>query len=251
MSRAVTRKCVFFCFYMKTNIVLTSASRELNGVTIRQETKTGFMNLSDLQLSYEKARASNGWSEKRIDHILPQVENRERLYYVLKETDFINVDFDTFMENCDQHGFYKYLKQIGAYKTTGRGANKTTMCNKYIWGLVAMELHPQIYAKVVVWFTDSLVFNRIESGTMYKELSRAVSKFRDCNYPNLAKAINHVVFGRHESDIRNQGTEDQLHELHKLESNLAFSIDSGFINSFPGLMEHIRLLWRKKYNNFY
>jgi len=233
---------------MKTNITLASSSRELFGVTIRQETKTGFLNVSDLQSAYDNERRLQGWSEKRIDHILPQLENRERVYFILKETNIVNVDFDTFIENANNQGFYKYLKQIGVYKTTGRGSNKSTSCNPYIWGLLAMELNPQIYAKVVIWLTDKLILNRIEAGDFYKELSRSISKFKDVDYGALAKALNHIIFGKHETGIRNTGTELQLKELRDLELNLSFAIDSGLIKNFTGLMEHLRLLWGKKNN---
>jgi len=233
---------------MKTNITLLSQSRELFGVKIRQETQNSFLNVSDLQNAYNIARVKFGWSEKRIDHILPQTENRERVYFILKETESINVDFHTFMEACETKGFYKYLKELRVYKTSGRGANKSTSCNPYIWGLIAMELNPQIYAKIVVWFTDRLILNRIEAGEMYKDLTKSVSKFPNSDFGNLAKALNHIVFGRHANSIRNTATEEQLKELHRMESNLAFSIDAGFIKSFPELMEHIRGLWRKKYS---
>lgn len=231
---------------MKTNITLSSQSRQLFGIRIRQETKTGFLNVSDLQEAYNLARIKNAWSEKRVDHILPQIENRERVYYILQETGFINVDFRTFMQMIENQGFYKLLKIIGAYKTTGRGSNKTTFCNPYVWGLIAMELNPQIYAKIVIWFSDHLILNRIEAGDLYKSLSKSVSKFPDADYRALAKSLNHVVFGRHESGIRNFASEDQLVELNRLESNLSFAVDAGLIKSFAELMNHINTLRNKK-----
>ena len=61
---------------MKTNVVLKSADRNLFGLQVRQETKTGFLNLSDLQQVYNKQAEINGWSEKRINEILQQKEKR-------------------------------------------------------------------------------------------------------------------------------------------------------------------------------
>jgi hypothetical protein len=49
---------------MKTNIIMNSPDRELFGIKIRQETKTNFLNLSDLQEAYTRARIQNGWSDK-------------------------------------------------------------------------------------------------------------------------------------------------------------------------------------------
>ena len=72
---------------MKTNIVMESnKDRELFGVVIKQETKTGFMSLTDLQEAYTHARVINGWSNRgEFQHIINQVENSERIFYILKE----------------------------------------------------------------------------------------------------------------------------------------------------------------------
>lgn len=233
---------------MKTNITLNSQSRELFEVTIRQETKTGNLNLSDLEKAYQKARLLHGWAEKgKIQDIISQKENSERVYYVLKEIGVINSEISEFMEMVETHGMIKALKKINCYRASGRSNNKTVWCNPYLWVLIAMELNPMLYGKTVVWLTDQLVFNRIEAGNMFKDLSRSVSKFHDADYASLSRALNHIVFGRHESGIRNKGTEAQLKELERLEASLAFSIDAGFITTFQRVMDHLRVLWYKKY----
>jgi hypothetical protein len=231
---------------MKTNITLISQSRDLFGITVRQETKTGFLNLSDLQDAYDNAKAVHGWSEKRVNEIISYSDNRERIFYILEKQGFIKTSLNVFIEQVKEKGITKVLKSIRAYKTTGARANKSVVCNPYIWVLVAMEMNPMLYAEVVTWLTDKLIINRIEAGDMYKDLSKAVAKFNNTDYSNLAKAINYIVFGRHEAGIRNTGTEEQLKELRTIESNLAFSIDAGFIKSFPELMNHIRNMWTKK-----
>jgi hypothetical protein len=232
---------------MKTNVTLSSQSRDLFGITIRQETKTGFLNLSDLQDAYATARSLHGWSDKRVSDILASVNNAERAYYILEKQGFIKTGFPAFMEMVKKDGLTKVLKSINCYVTRGRRADKSTSCNPYIWVLIAMEMNPMLYGEVVTWLTDKLILNRIEAGNMYKDLSKAVSKFKDVDYASLSKALNHVVFGRHETGIRNTGTEEQLKELERLENNLAFTIDAGFIKSFTALMEYIREIWTKKY----
>jgi hypothetical protein len=217
---------------MKSNVILNSPSRELFGINIRQETKTGFLNLSDLQEAYLRARVLHGWSDKEVQQIIQQKENFERVYYILYETKIINLDFNRFMQNAENIGILKYFKQIQVYKTTGRGANKTTWCEPYIWTLIAMELNPMLYARVVIFLTDKLIVNRIEAGNFYKGLSRAITKFQDVDYVKLAKALNYKIFGRHETGIRNTATKEQLEKLYQLEHNLTFSIDMGFVNSF-------------------
>ena len=65
-----------------------------------------------------------------------------------------------------KEGIAKVLKGLGVYKTTGARENKVTFTNPYIWILLAMELNPMIYAIVVTWLTDSLIFDRIEEDKM-------------------------------------------------------------------------------------
>lgn len=231
---------------MKTSVILTSQDRNLFGVTVRQESKTGFLNLADLQSAYVKLRDQHGWISRDVNHVIGFKDNVERMYYVLKKQGLINCSVEQFTETCSGDGIVKTLKKMGVYKTTGRAKNKTTSCNPYIWVLIAMEMNPMLYGEVVHWLTDSLILNRIEAGDMYIGLSRSVSVFSDVDYKQLAKCLNHIVFGRHENGIRNSGTEAQLKELHQLESNLSYSIDAGFINSFRALLNHLRDRYEKK-----
>ncbi|MDR6805544.1 hypothetical protein J2Y45_002147 [Dyadobacter sp. BE34] len=241
---------------MKTNVTLVSQSRELFGITIRQETQTGHLNLSDLQRAYDLARKIHGWSDRSIDKVLESKQNHERIYYILEKNVFnkvldsevvIKPGIRGFIEHVERQGITKVLKSYGAYSTKGARHTKSTWCNPYIWVLIAMEMNPMLYGNVITWLTDGLILNRIEAGNMFKDLAKGVAKFPDTDYANLARALNHIVFGRHESGIRNTGTEQQLRELERLETNLAFSIDSGFIKSFSQLMDHLRQLWSKKY----
>jgi hypothetical protein len=230
---------------------MLSPDRELFGVKIRQQSQTGQMNLSDLQAAYEVARHQYGWSEKRIDHLLGQRENAERLFYLLQDQDSINVRFDTFMESIENKGIVKVLKEAGVYVTKGRGATKATWCNAYVWVLVAMELNPMLYAKTVVWLTDSLLINRIEAGTMYKGLSSALRRLgyqKPDDYAIVARALNYVVFGRHEAGLRQAATSQQLKELAGLEEKTAWAIDMGMICSSNQLLDSLRNAWRLKFN---
>lgn len=225
---------------MKTNITLNSPDRELFGVIIRQQTKTGFLNLSDLQEAYTQARVKNGWGEKRVDHILSFDDNVERIYFLLKERGILmDVSLDTFIENAKKGGFIKYLKKLNVYQAKGARKNRTTWCDPYIWVLVAMELNPMLYAKVVIYLTDKLIINRIEAGNFYKGLTQAVGRFKDVDYVKLAKALNYKIFGRHETGIRNLATKEELKKLTDLESKIAFAIDMGYIKSFNDCIEAV------------
>lgn len=226
---------------MKTNITMKSnKDRILYDVVIRQETKTSFMNLSDLQEAYTHARILNGWSDKRIDHIINQMENSERIYYLLFEQKVINVPFSTFRESVKKDGIIKVLKACGAYRTTGARANKTTWCNPYIWVLIAMELNPQLYAKVVIWLTDKLIINRIEAGDLNNDLRSALAKYiQQPNYPEINKMLNIKIFGHHETGMRNLASQEELKKLYLLESNIAFCVNHGILTDNNSVIEAI------------
>lgn len=225
---------------MKTNIILNSPDRFLLGYNIKQETKTGFLSLSDLQEAYTRARIRNGWSNKgEIQHLLSQKENAERIFYILKKREFINCEFSQFIEIIDRQGMIKTLKQFEVYKTSGARKNKSTWCHIDIFVLTAIELNPSLYAEVISWISDTLIINRIEAGNFYKALSKAVSRIENIDYSKLAKALNYKVFGRHETGIRNIATKEQLKKLYELENKIAFICDMGYVNSFSQIIEAI------------
>lgn len=228
---------------MKTNVTMISEKdRTIYDVIIHQDTKDCMLSLTDLQEAYTHARIQNGWSRRDIQHdILNSKQNTERIYYILKEQHLINTDFSVFMENIEKDGITKTLKAAGAYRTTGRGENKRTMCNPYIWVLVAMELNPQIYAKVVVWLTDKLILNRIEAGNFYKTLSAALYKVPNPDYSAVSIALNVAIFGKHETGIRNKGSKEELEALYRLEDNIAFAINRGFVKTMPEIIDLIKV----------
>jgi hypothetical protein len=235
---------------MKTNVIMKSKDRFLLGVLIKQETKTGFLCLSDLQVSYDENKHKYGWSEKLIKDVLGYKDNLERIYYILEKQDFIKVSLNAFIDMVDNQGITTVLKKLGVYVTKGARKSKAVWCNPYIWVLIAMEMNPKLYAECVMWLTDKLILNRIEAGDMYRGLSVSISKWNP-DYAMVAKGLNWCVFGKHESNIRNFATENQLKELRDLESNMSFAIDNGLIKSFPQLMNTLRFQYKRKHENIF
>lgn len=230
---------------MKSNITIVSADRNLFGTTIRQQTKDGMLSLSDLQEAYTQARVKNGWVEKNVPRILQ--DSSDVLFYILEKQGIINIPMCTFIENVDKQGFAKYMKTLGIYKTTGARESKAVWVNPYIFVMVAMELNPMFKAEVIGWLTDTLIINRIEAGNFYKELSKAITRFKNTDYIAIAKGLNWIVFNKHETGLRNTATSKELEELKMLESKLAFAIDSGFIKTQDELLRHMRKMWTEKW----
>ena len=159
---------------MKTNVIMQSTDRTLFGTIIRQETKNGFLNLSDLQKCFDNLRIYKGWTNKHLPELISRRENVERFFYILEKQNLISVDLSTFMEIVDKKGITTTLKSFGVYCTTGARHTKTIWCNPYIWILIALELSPEFYANAIVWLTDQLILNRIEAGNFYKGLTSAI-----------------------------------------------------------------------------
>lgn len=109
-----------------------------------------------------------------ITTIMKGKDFQERLYHLLTERDLIKVQICTFIEMLEKEGIVKVLKGLDLWKTTGRGSNRQVMCDPYIWVLLAMELNPFLYAKVVIWLTDTLVMDRVIAGDRTKSLNTAL-----------------------------------------------------------------------------
>lgn len=231
---------MYIC-YMKTNLILSSTDRNLFGVTIRQSTKEQFFSITDLQRAYEKARWQYGWSDRRVNDILSGITTKERLFYLLKERGLVKAEIVAFMDMVEKEGITKCLKGLGVYKTTGRGENKQVMADPYIWMLLAMELNPMLYAKVVIWLTDSLIFDRIEAGTEYLPMNASIKKIiKEPSYPLYAKTINEKVFGMHQTGMRNIASAKELRKIADIEKFVTQSIEMGFLRNEADIINAIK-----------
>lgn len=225
---------------METNVIMRSQDRELFGIVIKQETKTGFLSLTELQKAYEVARWQYGWSDKRVPDIMQTDAFKERVYYLLESQDIIKAEFPAFMEMVKNEGIAKVLKGLNVYKTTGARESKVTFTNPYIWVLIAMELNPMIYAKVVIWLSDSLIFDRVEAGDEFKPMNSAIKGIiTNPDYRKYSIAINERIFGRHLTGMRNLATANELKKVTKIEQFITQGILIGMIKNEEQIMYSI------------
>ncbi|WP_392419883.1 hypothetical protein ACF3OE_10075 [Capnocytophaga canis] len=226
---------------MKTNVIMKSADRNLFGVIIKQNTKNGqSLSVTDLMKAYEIARFQYGWSDKRLNDIMDSKDFKERVYYILKKRELIKTEISVFMEFIENEGVVKTLKGLKVWKTTGRGDNKSTYADPYIWVLLALELNPMIYADVVCWLTDSLIFNRILAGSEFAPMNRAIATIiEEPNYALYSREINNKVFGRHEKGIRDTATRGQLQRISDIEKFVTQVIEQKLITSESQLLKVI------------
>ncbi len=226
---------------MKTNVTMQSSDRELFGVTIKQQTTNKFVSMSDLHLAYEKARWQYGWTEKNPTMIMQTKDFKERLYHLLHERDLVKLNISTFMEMVEKEGITKVLKGLGVWKTTGKGSNRSVYADPYIWVMLAMELNPMIYAKVVVWITDTLIFDRIEAGGEYMPMNAAIKTIiQNPDYPKFAKLINEKIFGEHKTGMRQLASSAQLRKIADIEKFVKNGIECGMIKTEQQIIHVIK-----------
>jgi len=226
---------------MQTNVTMLSPDRNLFGVTIKQNTKEQSLSVTDLQKAYETARWQYGWSDKRINDILSGVTTKERIYHLLHERNLIKTEITAFMEMVEREGIVKCLKGLKVWKATGRGENKSVYADPYIWVLLAMELNPLLYAKVVIWITDTLIFDRIEAGSEYMPMNAAIKTIvPKPDYAKYARVMNEKVFGKHMTGIRQLASSEQLKRIAAIEKFVINAIEMKLIKSDQDLMNVIK-----------
>jgi hypothetical protein len=115
------------------------------------------------------------------------------------------------------------------------------MANPYIWVLLAMELNPMIYAKVIIWLTDSLIFDRIEAGTEFKPMNQAIKNIvKNPDYPKYSIEINKKVFGTHITGMRNLATSSELKKITKIEQFITSAIEMEMIKTDEQIIKTIQ-----------
>ena len=102
---------------------------------------------------------------------------------------------------------------------------------------------------VIKFVYDQLIQYRIEAGDTYREMAAgiaSISKKQEIthNITSIAKAINIIVYGKHQREIRNKEAEEQsMRDLVKLQIKVAELIKEGFIKSYDALINYLRRIW--------
>jgi hypothetical protein len=163
------------------------------------------------------------------------------VYHLLYERGLIKVGIPTFTELADSQGIVNYLKNLGVWKTTGRGEHRNVVCDPYVWTLLAMELNPMLYAKVIIWLTDSLIFDRMDAGNKFLPMNGAICRLLEKpDYPKYAREINVRVFGEHITGMRNLASAKELRLISDIENTVTKAIEHGWVKSEEDILKLIR-----------
>lgn len=217
---------------MKTNQILT---RKMGDFNVNQRTSDEMFNATELLKQWNESINAVGRKGKRIDDFL-KIDSTQDFLSALKE-EILNTEDS---------------RHLDLYKSS-KGKNGGTWMHPILFIKFAMWINPRFEVKVIKFVYDELIKNRHDAGDNYKLLTIAVSKivtkpFLPMAIQNIAKAINYVVFNKHESGIRNtQASEESLKQLSNLELKLSELINDGFIKDYDQTMNFLRKQWNNNH----
>lgn len=213
-------------------------TRKMGEYEVLQRTNDDFFDGNALLMQWN-ANPSN--TRRRMSEFLDSPKTKEFLDALIED--------ESQRRKTDKGDIQLVIKSKGKSTAKGKTPDKVWM-SPLLFIKFAMYLNPRFEVQVLRFVYDELIRNRHKAGDNYKSLTSAVSMFPDVDYPNLARALNLVVFNQHYNGIRNNATESQLAELHALEEKLAFTIEAGLVKSQAQLIIIMRKMWNEKYRKF-
>lgn len=219
---------------MVTNVVI---ERPMGDLTVLQRTKDGMFNATALINAWNNAHPQqkrlldNFWKSTNLNEFMSELAKNE--------LDFNTVEFTELKKALTQTSTGKY--------------NGGTWMHPILFIKFATYLSPSFEYHVYKFVYDQMIQYRKDAGDAYKRLSSAVSLIvsSDMMRPSMkkvAEAINWIVFGKHETEIRNKHGEEKLQkELFDLERKVAELIEDGFIRNYDQLVNYLRKTWQKKH----
>lgn len=209
---------------MKTNQLLT---RQMADFAVMQRTCDSMFNATALLKQWNESKNESKEINKFFDNNATK--------------DFINaliIEENLHTQNST------YVKSRAS-----RGNNAGTWMHPLLFIDFAMWLNPSFKVKVLRFVSDQLLKYRNDAGDAYIEMTGAISKIVERSLlqnaiQTVAKALNHIVYGNHQSNIRNLKADEMLmKELVDLEIKVAMLINEGFIKSYAQLLEYLRKQW--------
>lgn len=226
---------------MKTSVVM---NRQMGLFNVEQRTKDGMFNATSLIRQWNEV----GGRKKDLDDFLSNANTKEFIK-ALSEDIIENQQLPNPQKNRELE-ILENKNVMDSLIKTAKGRYGGTWFHPYLFFKFAMWLNPKFELEVIRFMSDSLIELRNIAGDKYKTLTTAASVFPDVDYPEIALALNFIVFNRHYEGIRQNATAEQLYELKDLEDKLAYNISMGDIRTFPALMDRMRKLYSMKYRKF-
>lgn len=223
---------------MKTNVILT---RKMGEFDVLQRTSDGFFNASILMKQWN----NDSGQKKNVNHYLDNSSTKEFIQAIINDDDNIR--------NSEKPTNHVLTKSKSKTNKDGSKEVGEIFMSPLLFIDFAMWLNPAFKVKVLKFVYDQLIKYRNDAGDAYNEMTSSIKKIVQPHFVsdairNVAKAINHVVYGNHEKGMRNKvGEENKTRELYEIERDISKLIDNGFITSYEQLLIYLRKEWNKKW----
>jgi len=182
--------------------------RNLDGSIIKQNHKTGYLNLNDLEKAGNKIRENNNLPRKKLADYFQTKETKEFLNQVALEEGLVLDDL----------------------RVVKKGRNGSQYAHPLVFLDVAIWFSPSFKVKVLKWFYDNLLMFRDNSGDSFKAMNIALDKNFDM------KPFTYVQVARHIADVCgvppcesrnrwNKATSEQLKLRDRIQNNIALLSD--------------------------
>lgn len=204
--------------------------RPMGDFKVTQRTKDGFFNATELL---------NQWNMRRG-------QQKQMIHYTSNES-----TYEFLKALMSEEG----LKERNSVLIQSRGKGGGTWMHPLLFIDFAMWLNPAFKVKVLKFVYDEMIKFRNLAGDAYPSMCRAVRSilpedvFRE-KIQDLARSLNIIVYGKHESEMRNKvADERKLRELYDLENNIAQWINIGIVKDYDALKTALTNLYYRKYPN--
>lgn len=204
--------------------------RPMGEFKVVQRTKDGFFNATELLKQWN---VSNN-SKKELKHYFENQSANELINTIVER------------ENLNSRN--------SAYLSS-RGKNGGTWMHPILFIDFAMWINPSFKYDVIKFVYDEMIKFRNLAGDAYPSMCRAVRSimpepiFRE-KVKDLARSLNIIVYGRHESEMRNKiGDESKIREMYELEKQIAQWINIGLVGNYKQLKAALNKLYYQKYPN--
>lgn len=210
---------------MKTNQIMI---RPMGEFKVTQRTKDGFFYATELLAQWNEKSGMKKEVTKFFD-----LQSTSELIKVIMERENLNTQDST------------YLKT--------RGKNGGTWMHPILFIDFAMWINPSFKYDVLKFVYDELIKFRNLAGDAYPRMCAAVytilpkEVFKQ-KVSDLAKSLNIIVYGKHESEMRNKiGDEAKIREMYELEQQIAQWIELGFIKNYQELKQALTKVYYQRH----
>lgn len=213
---------------MKTNQVMI---RPMGDFKVSQRTKDGFFNATELMRQWNEKSGM----KKEVTKFL-ELQSTSELVKVIMERENLHTQDSTYVKS-----------------RASRGDNAGTWMHPILFVDFAMWINPKFKYDVIKFVYDEMIKFRNLAGDAYPTMCRAVCSILPGDLfqrkiKDLAKSLNIIVYGRHESEMRNKvGDESKIRELYELEMQVAQWINIGLVTNYEQLRSALQRLYYQKH----